>query len=577
MKRFTWIALLFCVMFMTGCKGNPVSRVSATSYFQNGCESYQKKEYADAIDAFKETIRNDENDDLLVYTYSYLGHCMMEQGDRETAGKYYEMALATGEEPAMCYTNLGLFYRKNKEYEQAEQYYRKALEADPECAESLTSLGMLYVILDRVEEGVPLLSEAIKKSEDAPAFYYANLAYGYAATGEFQDGKDMLLVAKAKGYPEEEYQLVLSYMESLGMQSEEREGVTEPGKEGNPAPSPTVIPTLSPTPSPSPTPTATATPTPTATATPSPTATATPSPTPSPTATPTPTVTPTPTATPSPTPSPTATPTPSPTPTVTPTPTPSPTPSPTPHPTATPTPTSTVAPKPGPGEEPKPTKEAPKPPKEQETEKVKKIVIDPGHQLKGDYDTEPVGPGATEMKTKVSTGTQGITTKIPEHQFNLELSLLLKDALEAEGYEVILTRETADVNISNAERAELANEVGADIFIRIHADGAENTEANGISVLYPSQNNPYVGDLSAESKRLADHVLKKLCERTGAKKRGIIERDDLTGINWAQMPVIVVEAGFMTNEVEELKLVSRAYQTLLAKGIVEGVKEYSKK
>ena len=181
------------------------------------------------------------------------------------------------------------------------------------------------------------------------------------------------------------------------------------------------------------------------------------------------------------------------------------------------------------------------------------------------------------MKTKVSTGTQGITTKIPEHQFNLELSLLLKDALEAEGYEVILTRETADVNISNAERAELANEVGADIFIRIHADGAENTEANGISVLYPSPNNPYVGDLSAESKRLADHVLKKLCERTGAKKRGIIERDDLTGINWAQMPVIVVEAGFMTNEVEELKLVSRAYQTLLAKGIVEGVKEYSKK
>lgn len=181
------------------------------------------------------------------------------------------------------------------------------------------------------------------------------------------------------------------------------------------------------------------------------------------------------------------------------------------------------------------------------------------------------------MKTKVSTGTQGSTTKIPEHQFNLELSLLLKDALEAEGYEVILTRETADVNISNAERAELANEVGADIFIRIHADGAENKEANGISVLYPSKKNPYVGYLSAESKRLADHVLKKLCERTGAKKRGVIERDDLTGTNWAQMPVIVVEAGFMTNEAEELKLVSRAYQTLLARGIVEGVKEYSKK
>ena len=205
MKRFAWIALLCWVMLAAGCKGNPLSRVSATSYFQNGCEAYQNKDYAVAIDAFKETIRSDENEDLLVYAYSYLGHCTMEQGDRETAGKYYDMALATGKESAMCYTNLGLFYRENKEYEQAEQYYSKALEADPECVEAMTSLGMLYVILDRVEEGVPLLSEAIKQSEEAPAFYYANLAYGYAASGESEDGYDMLLVAKAKGYPEDEY------------------------------------------------------------------------------------------------------------------------------------------------------------------------------------------------------------------------------------------------------------------------------------------------------------------------------------------------------------------------------------
>ena len=202
------------------------------------------------------------------------------------------------------------------------------------------------------------------------------------------------------------------------------------------------------------------------------------------------------------------------------------------------------------------------------------IAIDPGHQAKGNYGKEPVGPGATELKTKVSSGTQGVSTKIPEHVFTLELSLKLRDALTDAGYEVVLTRETAEVDISNVERAEIANEAKADIYIRIHADGADSEAANGISVLYPSENNPYVAELSADSKRLAQAVLDEMCEATGAKNRGIIKRDDLSGTNWAQMPVILIEAGFMTNEAEEKKLLSTEYQDLLVQGIVEGVEEY---
>ena len=202
------------------------------------------------------------------------------------------------------------------------------------------------------------------------------------------------------------------------------------------------------------------------------------------------------------------------------------------------------------------------------------IAIDPGHQAKGNYGKEPVGPEATELKTKVSSGTQGVSTKIPEHVFTLELSLKLRDALTDAGYEVVLTRETAEVDISNVERAEVANAAGADIYIRVHADGADSEAANGISVLYPSENNPYVAELSADSKRLAQAVLDEMCEATGAKKRGIIKRDDLSGTNWAQMPVILIEAGFMTNEAEEKKLLSTEYQDLLVQGIVEGVEEY---
>jgi len=235
----------------------------------------------------------------------------------------------------------------------------------------------------------------------------------------------------------------------------------------------------------------------------------------------------------------------------------------TPEPTATPEPTQTPMPTATPTATPA-------------IGKGRVIAIDPGHQAKGNYEKEPVGPGATEQKAKVSSGTQGVFTKVPEHVFTLELSLKLRDTLVAEGYEVVMTRETPEVDISNVERAEIANEAKADIYIRIHADGAENEATKGISVLYPSEDNPYVAELSVDSKRLAQAVLEEMCEKTGAKKRGIIKRDDLSGTNWAQMPVILIEAGFMTNEEEDKKLQDPEYQAKLVQGIVEGIEEYFK-
>ena len=221
-----------------------------------------------------------------------------------------------------------------------------------------------------------------------------------------------------------------------------------------------------------------------------------------------------------------------------------------------------------------PTVATPAPTAAPVAEKQKVIVIDAGHQAKGNYGKEPVGPGAAEQKTKVSSGTQGVSTKVPEHVFTLELSLRLRDVLAALGYEVVMTRETAEVDISNVERAEIANAAGADIYIRIHADGSDNEAANGISVLYPSGDNPYVAELSRDSKRLAQAVLDEMCEATGAKKRGIIKRDDLSGTNWAKMPVILIEAGFMTNKAEDKKLQDPEYQAKLVQGIVKGIEEY---
>ena len=154
----------------------------------------------------------------------------------------------------------------------------------------------------------------------------------------------------------------------------------------------------------------------------------------------------------------------------------------------------------------------------EEPEEVKPLIaIDPGHQGPGvDMSAqEPNAPGSEVMKMKATSGTSGAYSGIPEYQLCLDVSLMLKDALEAEGYPVLLTRENNETAISNSERAVLANEAGADISIRIHANGSEDPQANGALALISSQSNPYTGSFYGESRALAESILGAYCGRTG--------------------------------------------------------------
>ena len=198
-----------------------------------------------------------------------------------------------------------------------------------------------------------------------------------------------------------------------------------------------------------------------------------------------------------------------------------------------------------------------------------KIGIDPGHQARGNSERETVAPNSSEKKAKVTSGTTGVQTRIPEYVTVLEIALKLRDALVSRGAEVYMTRETHDVDLSNQERARMMNELGVDLVLRIHCDGAKSASANGIA-LYCSRSNA----IAEESARAAEAILPRVCEATGAKANGIVQNDNYTGQNFSEVPCIMVECGFLSNPDEDRLLNDEDYQWKLAAGLTAGIEDY---
>jgi N-acetylmuramoyl-L-alanine amidase len=205
---------------------------------------------------------------------------------------------------------------------------------------------------------------------------------------------------------------------------------------------------------------------------------------------------------------------------------------------------------------------------------AKIVVVDPGHQARGNYEEEPIGPGSSTTKPKVSSGTAGVVTGIDESEYALAVSLMLRDELEARGVRVIMTRTRQDVNISNIERTKLANEADADLYLRVHADGWDDSSVHGIHTLYPATIEGWTDDIAAASKRAAQLVQAALVAATGAYDRGLDARDDMTGFNWSDVPVVIPETGFMSNPTEDRLLAQDAYRRKLAVALAQAAAQF---
>ena len=198
------------------------------------------------------------------------------------------------------------------------------------------------------------------------------------------------------------------------------------------------------------------------------------------------------------------------------------------------------------------------------------VGIDPGHQAHSNSELEPVAPGSSEQKKKVSSGTSGIDSGIREHEVNLAVGLLLRDLLEAEGATVIMTRETADVDISNAERAQIFNAYQVDLGLRIHCNGSEDESVQGAFMLVPTEN-PFQEDCV----RAAETILSAYGAVTGINiDRGLTFRSDQTEFNWCERPVVNSEMGHMTNPKEDRKLTDSEFQVKMAEGLYQGILAY---
>lgn len=153
-----------------------------------------------------------------------------------------------------------------------------------------------------------------------------------------------------------------------------------------------------------------------------------------------------------------------------------------------------------------------------------------------------------------------------ESDLNLQVAKKVESKLKSKGIDVKMSR-SSDIFYSLSERAEMANDYGADAFVSIHQNSAEAKSANGIET--------YFNRKKEEDRPLSNDIQKQVISQTGANNRGV-KNAEFTVLVKSKMISALVECGFITNELEVKKLSDSSYQDKLATGIANGIEEYLK-
>jgi N-acetylmuramoyl-L-alanine amidase len=198
------------------------------------------------------------------------------------------------------------------------------------------------------------------------------------------------------------------------------------------------------------------------------------------------------------------------------------------------------------------------------------ICLDPGHGTPPAIgrQTEPIGPASPVLKIKDGGGAPG------EAPVALAIALKTRALLRKDGLRVAMTRTGPTTTLGNIARARFCNLRHAALMIRIHADGSASSSLHGAQMLYPALHRGWTDDIYGASLRAARVVQRSVIRATGARDLGLRRRSDLTGFNWADVPAILVETGFMTNPREGALLQSRAYQLKVARGLTAGAESF---
>jgi N-acetylmuramoyl-L-alanine amidase len=198
------------------------------------------------------------------------------------------------------------------------------------------------------------------------------------------------------------------------------------------------------------------------------------------------------------------------------------------------------------------------------------VCLDPGHGTLPAVaqQTEPIGPGSSVRKIKDGGGAPG------EAPVALAIAFRTRALLQKDGYRVAMTRTGPDYAGGNIARAQFCNVRHAALMIRIHADGSSDSAQHGVKTLVPAYHRGWTDDIYRQSLRAARKVQAAVVRATGAENIGLVPRSDLTGFNWANVPAILVECGFMTNPAEGRLLRTPAYQLKVARGLAAGAEAY---